>query len=69
MTAFKLQAETTSQQLPVGRAAPEMYAALKDCATIINAMHNHTLPSCFVPTLECVNAVNYAIAKAEGRAE
>jgi hypothetical protein len=46
-------------------AAPELLEALKGAAQIINAMHAEELPPCFKPTLEIVNAINYAIHKAE----
>jgi hypothetical protein len=49
-------------------AAPDMLAALEDAALVINAMSSGTLPHCFEPTLEMVNAINYAIAKAKGLA-
>jgi hypothetical protein len=46
-------------------AAADMYCALKDAAVVINAMHAGELPPCFKPTIEMVNAINYAIHKAE----
>lgn len=50
------------------KAAPDLLAALQDAAKVINGMHSKTLPPCFAPTLEMVNAINHAIAKATGAA-
>ena len=47
-------------------AALDMLAALEDAAKVINAMHAGKLPPCFKPTLEMVNAINFAIYKAKG---
>jgi hypothetical protein len=49
-------------------ASPEMFDALTDAALVINAMWSGTLPPCFQPTLEMVNSINGALARARGEA-